>query len=163
MFEIHSWSEGRSSKLHSVCRESAHKILICAVQNCTVCAENLCTKFLFAQFKTAQFVQRIHARNSYLHSSKLHSVCRESTHKILICAVQNCTICAENPRTKFLFAQFKTAQCVQRIYAQNSYLRSSKLHSLCRESVHIILNRTVQNCRFCEESRGLDSPVELSN
>ena len=64
MFELHSWSEGRRSKLHSVCRESVHRILNRTAENCTVCVENPRTEFLIARLKTAQCVWRIRAQNS---------------------------------------------------------------------------------------------------
>jgi len=41
--ELHVWYEGRSSEMRSVCRESVHRVFICAFQTCAVCAENLCT------------------------------------------------------------------------------------------------------------------------
>jgi len=78
-----------------------HRINNSAVQNCTVSAENPYTEFLSA-------------------SPKLHSLCREFVHRINNNTVQNCAVSAENPCTEFLIAQFKTAQFLQRILAQNS-------------------------------------------
>jgi len=47
-------------------------------------------------------------------------VCRKSVHRININTVQNCTVSAENPCTQLIITQFETAQCLQRIRAQNS-------------------------------------------